>query len=415
MAPGAPLAKAARLHVAHGPVRKPATQRGSSCPDRILFRNAHLYAAHGPQPESWLLVEAGRIAALGQGAPPETPSAETLDLGGRILAPGLIDMHAHGALGHSALEATPEALQVMARFYAQHGVTGFLASTWTEPPDVVLAALENVARVMHTDTGGARLLGAHVEGPYIDVERRGAQRAEHVRRADLAEYRRWVATGAVKLLALAPEYAENMALIPQAVADGIVVSAGHTRASYEQMCRAVDLGLSQVTHLFNGMEPLHHRMPGVVGASLTLENLRCELIADNIHIHPVVLKLAARAKGADGIVLITDAIQGVGLPDGAYQEGGNTILVRDGIARIPAGNLAGSTLTLERGVANMRAATGWPLEAVLPMASRTPARALGLEGRTGTIAVGKDADLIVLDEHTTVCLTMVAGKVVYHA
>jgi len=381
--------------------------------EQTLFYNAHLYAAHGPQPEGWLLVEDGRIAALGQGTPPDVANAERLDLDGRILAPGLIDMHVHGALGRSAMEATPDALEAMAHFYAQHGVTGFLASTWTEPPDVILAALENIARVMQRSTGGARLLGGHVEGPYIDVERRGAQRAEHVRRADLDEYRRWVATGAVKLLALAPEYPENAALIPQAVADGIVVSAGHTRASYEQMCRAVDLGLSQVTHTFNGMEPLHHRTPGVVGAALTLDSLRCELIADNIHVHPVVLKLAARAKGTDGIVLVTDAIQGVGLPDGEYQEGSNTIIVKDGIARIPAGNLAGSTLTLERGVANMRAATGWPLEAVLPMATRVPARALALEKRIGSIAVGKDADLIVLDEHMAVQLTMVAGEIVY--
>ncbi|NLG29531.1 MAG: amidohydrolase family protein, partial [Chloroflexi bacterium] len=143
--------------------------------------------------------------------------------------------------------------------------------------------------------------------------------------------------------------------------------------------------------------------------------LRCEVIADNIHLHPVVLKLVARAKGSDGIVLVTDAIRGVGLPDGEYEDGGNAIFVKDGIARIAAGNLAGSTLTLERGVANMMAATGWPLEAVLPMATRVPARALGLEQRTGSIAVGKDADLVVLDEHLGVQLTMVGGDIVHRA
>jgi N-acetylglucosamine-6-phosphate deacetylase len=379
----------------------------------ILFVDAHLYAAHGPQQHSWLLVEAGRIAALGNDAPPAVPDAERIALGGAVLAPGLIDMHAHGALGRSTLEPTPDALTTIARFYAQHGVTGFLAATWTVAADDILAALDNIAGVMRVGTGGARLLGAHVEGPYIDVERRGAQRAEHVRRADRDEYRRWAATGTVKLLALAPEYPENTALIPQAVADGVVVAAGHTRATYEQMCMAVDLGLSQVTHMFNGMEPLHHRTPGVVGAGLTLDALRCEVIADNIHLHPVILKLVARAKGSDSIVLVTDAIRGVGLPDGEYEDGGNAIFVKDGIARIAAGNLAGSTLTLERGVANMIAATGWPLETVLPMATRVPARALGLEQRTGSIAVGKDADLVVLDERFNVQLTMVGGDIVY--
>jgi len=382
---------------------------------RVLFHNAHLYAEHGPQPDSWLLVESGRIADLGQGEPPTVADCARIDLDGRALAPGLIDMHVHGALGRSAMESDPEALRVMGGYYAQHGVTGYLASTWTVARGDIQAALDNVAAVMRTETDGARLLGAHVEGPYIDVERRGAQRAEHVRRADLAEYRRWIETGAVKLLALAPEYPENMALIPRAVADGVVVAAGHTRATYEQICRAVDLGLSQITHMFNGMEPLHHRTPGVVGAGLTLDTLRCEVIADNIHLHPVVLKLVARAKGSDGIVLITDAITGVGLPDGEYEDGGNTIIVKDGIARIPAGNLAGSTLTLERGLANMMAATGWSLEEVLPMATRVPARALGLQRRTGSIAVGKDADLIVLDSALHVQLTMVAGQIVYRA
>ncbi|NLG28172.1 MAG: N-acetylglucosamine-6-phosphate deacetylase, partial [Chloroflexi bacterium] len=154
----------------------------------ILFVDAHLYAAHGPLQHSWLLVEAGRIAALGHDAPPSAPDAERIALDGAVLAPGLIDMHAHGALGRSAMEPTPDALTTIARFYAQHGVTGFLAATWTVAADDILAALDNIAGVMRSGTGGARLLGAHIEGPYIDVERRGAQRAEHVRRADRDEY-----------------------------------------------------------------------------------------------------------------------------------------------------------------------------------------------------------------------------------
>jgi len=193
----------------------------------------------------------------------------------------------------------------------------------------------------------------------------------------------------------------------------VAVAAGHTRASYDDMVRAVELGVSQVTHLFNGMEPLHHRAPGAVGAALTLDPLRCQVIADNVHLHPAILKLAARAKGPDGIILVTDAIAGAGMPDGEFTLGGVPVTVRDGIARDPRGALAGSTLTMERAVANMVAASGLGLAAGLTMATRSPARALGIGARKGRIAPGCDADLVALDEHLTVTLTMVAGEIVY--
>ena len=234
-----------------------------------------------------------------------------------------------------------------------------------------------------------------------------------MRPAEPSEYRRLLATGVVRLLTVAPEYPENQVLIREATAQGIAVAAGHTRASYDAMVRAVALGVRQVTHLFNGMEPLHHRTPGAVGAALALDALRCQVIADNVHLHPAVLTLAARAKGPDGIILVTDAMAGAGMPDGEYTLGGITITVRDGIARDPEGALAGSTLTMERAVANMDAAAGLGRAAALTMATRTPARALGLGAHKGRIARGYDADLVVLEKDLTVVLTMVAGEVVY--
>jgi len=311
------------------------------------------------------------------------------------------------------MDATPEALQTMARFYAQHGVTSFLPTTTTAPLPELLAALENVARFCGRSTGGAAILGAHVEGPYLNAERRGAQEASHMRPADPAEYRQLLATGVVRLLTLAPELAENRGLIRDAVAQGIAVAAGHTRASYEEMVQAVELGLTQVTHLFNGMEPLHHRQPGAVGAALALEGLRCQLIADLIHIHPAVLKLAVRAKGTAGIILITDAMSGTGMPDGEYTLGGQRVTVHQGAARIANGALAGSTLTLDRAVRNIMAAAELPLAEALSMASRVPAQALGLAARKGGLAVGKDADLIAVDQEMRVQLTMVGGALVH--
>jgi N-acetylglucosamine-6-phosphate deacetylase len=381
----------------------------------VLFVNATVYTPGEVLPDGWVRVEGGRITGVGaggHGGPPKQEWTEVIDLGGHILAPGFIDLHVHGALGHDTMDADPEALRAMARFYARHGVTAFLATTMTAPAEAILAALETVARVRAEGTDGASLLGAHVEGPYLDVERRGCQEAVHVRPADPAEYRRLLETGAVRLLTLAPEYPENRELIREATSRGVAVAAGHTRASYDVMVEAVGLGLSQVTHLFNGMEPLHHRAPGAVGAGLALDALRCQVIADNVHVHPAALKLAARAKGPDGVILVTDAMAGTGMPDGEYTLGGVTVTVRGGVARDPHGALAGSTLTMERAVANMAAASGMGLAAALTMATRTPARAIGMGERKGRIAPGLDADLVALTEDLTVALTVVAGEVV---
>lgn len=379
----------------------------------VLLENATLYTPEEVLPEAWVCVEGRRIVGVGTEAAPRRTGAEVIDLGGRILAPGFIDLHAHGALGRDTMDADPEALCTMARFYAAHGVTGFLATTMTAPSEAILAALEAVGRARAEGTGGAALLGAHVEGPYLDVGRRGCQDASLVRPAEPSEYRRFLDTGVVRLLTLAPEYPENQQLIREAVSRGIAVAAGHTRASYDDMARAVELGVRQVTHLFNGMEPLHHRAPGAVGAALALDAIRCQVIADNVHLHPATLKLAARAKGPDGVILVTDAMSGTGMPDGDYTLGEVPIAVRDGIARDPHGALAGSTLTMERAVANMAAASGMGLAAALTMATRTPAQALNMGERKGRIAPGYDADLVALEEDLTVALTMVAGEVVY--
>jgi len=379
----------------------------------VLFMNATAYTPDEVLHGAWVWVQGGRIVGVGTQDAPLGARPEVVDLQGRILAPGFIDLHVHGALGRDTMDADPEALRAMARFYAAHGVTGFLATTMTAPSDAILAALEAVGRARAEGTGGAALLGAHVEGPYLDVERRGCQDASLVRPAEPAEYRRFLDTGVVRLLTLAPEYPENRELLCEAVSRGIAVAAGHTRASYDDMVRAVELGVSQVTHLFNGMEPLHHRTPGAVGAALALDAIRCQVIADIVHLHPATLKLAARAKGPDGVILVTDAMAGTGMPDGEYPLGGVVVTVRDGIARDPDGALAGSTLTMERAVANMAAASGMGLAAALTMATHTPARALGIGERKGRVAPGYDADLVALEEDLTVALTMVAGEVVF--
>ncbi|MHB1355274.1 MAG: N-acetylglucosamine-6-phosphate deacetylase [Anaerolineae bacterium] len=378
---------------------------------RTLFTGGTIYTVGGLWQEAWLLVADGKIAGLGQGQPPDATDAQVIDLSGCALIPGLIDLHVHGALGRDAMEPDPQALVEMSRYYAQHGVTSFLASTITASREAITRALANIGAVMRQDTGGAQLLGTHLEGPFIEAERRGAHDIAQIRVASFNEYEAYLRTGVIKLLTVAPEYPENLALITATVEHGITVALGHSRATYEQVCQAVALGARQVTHLFNGMEPLHHRLPGVVGAALTQPALCCELIADLVHVAAPVLQLAWRAKSTDGIVLVTDAMSGTGMPDGAYLLGGETVNVLDGTARIASGALAGSTLTLERGLSNMMQACQLSLAEALPMATANPARQLGLASK-GRIAFGCDADLVVLAEGK-VMLTMVQGHTVY--
>jgi N-acetylglucosamine-6-phosphate deacetylase len=380
----------------------------------LLIQHVRLCRGGAPD-EGWALLHEGHIALLGAGTPPPLGEVARLDGEGAFLAPGFLDLHVHGALGQDTMDATPQALRQMAHFYAQHGVTGFLATTMAAPPEAILAALENIAAVMRAGTGGAMLLGAHVEGPYLDVAQRGCQEAGHIRPADPAEYAAWWATGVVRLITLAPEYAPNRVLLREAVARRITVAVGHSRATYEQLVEAVADGATQVTHLYNGLEPLHHRAPGVVGAGLAIEALSCQLIADNIHVHPAVLRATVRAKGAAGLLLVSDAMRGTGMPDGVYELGGQRVTVRAGQARLDDGTLAGSTLTLERALRNILAASGLSLAEALPMLTSNPARALGLQGRKGRLAVGYDADLVLLDEQLAVRATLVGGEIVFRA
>lgn len=381
---------------------------------RTLLVHAVIYMTAGPLSDGWLLVEDGSIAAFGQGTAPAVSDAAVIDLAGQSLVPGFIDMHTHGALGCEVMDATPEALQAIARHAAQHGVTAFLPTTTAADDQATMAALRIAAAAMGRQADGAVVVGVHLEGPYLNIDRRGAQPAEAVRRADPQEYERYLDLGVIRMITAAPEYPESRTLFTTARRRGIIGSIGHTRATVEEVNLAVQAGASHVTHTFNGMEPLHHRQPGVVGAALTNDALMCELIADNVHLDPTILRLAWRAKGPARLVLVTDAMSGTSMPEGDYVLGGAKVLVHDGQARLPDGTLAGSTLTLERGLRNMMAAAQLSLAEALPLVTSNPARELGLMHK-GSIAVGQDADLVALDHAGDVLLTMVGGRVLYHS
>jgi N-acetylglucosamine-6-phosphate deacetylase len=354
----------------------------------------------------WVHVRGDRVAAVGSGPPPDGPLERPSD--GAIVAPGFVDLHVHGG-GGAQVGADAEEIAAVARFHARHGTTALLATTVPAPETALAATVRAVADVAAAPpTGRARVLGAHLEGPFVSAERPGALEVRDLRAPDRAELARLLAAGggAVRTIVIAPELPGALDLIGAAVAEGLVVGLGHTDATYAEAQAGIDRGARVATHLFNAMRPLHHREPGVVGAALAEPRVTAELIADGVHVHPAALALVHAAKGAGGIALVTDAMQAAGLPDGDYALGVRTIAVTGGEARTANGALAGSTLTMDRAV-RVCVDAGIPLGDALRMASATPASVLG---EAGVLAPGAPADLVVLDPDLQAIATMVAGE-----
>jgi N-acetylglucosamine-6-phosphate deacetylase len=326
-----------------------------------------------------------------------------LDIGDRWLVPGLIDTHVHGGGGAQCNTSSADEVAAVAAFHAAHGTTSLLATTVSAGIDELESSLRAI--------GAAGVLGAHLEGPFLNPRRPGAMDAESFVEPSLNVRERLVGGGQVAMMTVAPELPGALELIAVLAGRGIVASLGHSDASYESACAGVQAGARAVTHLFNAMAPLHHRRPGLVGAALDLDELSCELICDGVHADPVAMRLALAAKGVGGLRLVTDAISAAGLGDGEATLGGTRVTVAGGRA-ILAGSetIAGSTLTMDAALAHAVRWLGVTVEQAVTMASANPARLLGLGDRKGAIAAGFDADLVVLDEELRACSTMVAGR-----
>ena len=354
-----------------------------------------------------VLIEDGRIAAVGK----ELKGAKRLDARGALLAPGFVDLHIHGCAGDEAMDGG-DAVRRMAAWLPKNGVTAFLPTTMCDSLDNTRAALEGVRRAMENPSG-ARVLGCHLEGPFLNSSRKGAQPERFVKNPSLDAYARIVEgyEALPRVITVAPEIEGATELI-EILKSNVAVSAGHTDATAEQFEAAVNAGVTQVTHLFNAMSPFSHRAPGVAGAALADERVRVQLIADLIHLHPLALKLAWRAKGAAGCLLITDAMAATGMPDGDYKLGANRVLVRSGAARLEDGTLAGSTLTMDHAVRNMVKTVGVPEAEALRMASEYPCAAIG-EKERGVIREGMIADLVLLDGDYTPLITVIGGEIAF--
>ena len=383
---------------------------------RTAITAAALWNGHDLLLDPLLLIEDGQIAEISTHGAHEIPSgARHLNLPSATLAPSFFDVHIHGAAGHDVMEGTPEAVQKVSQFLASRGTGSYLATTVTAPLDQILRSLSDLSKLLDQATQpgwpGARPLGIHLEGPFLSHVKRGVHPPEHLLEPSIATFdRMWqAAEGKIHLMTLAPELANAAELAAHAVSKGVRISVGHSNATAAETRATIAAGATSATHTFNAMRPLDHREIGILGTVLTDDNLFAELICDGIHVDPALVKLWWRAKGPTRGILITDGMAAGGMPEGTYTLGGFAVEVANGRA-MANGVLAGSVLTLDKGLANFLEFTGASVESALPLLTRNPAAMTGLGAQTGALKIGDPASLVALDAKGKLLASIINGQ-----
>ncbi len=333
---------------------------------------------------------------------------EVLEAFGKKILPGLVDIHTHGRVGEDFSFVTGQALQKLCDSYASCGVTSVLATTMTNRPEAIEASLEVIGAFCETAHTGARLLGVHMEGPFLGEKKKGAHDARYLKKPDVMVYEKFqkLCGGKLRLLAVDPELLGAEELVRRCREDQVAVSLGHTACDYETACAATGWGADHVTHLFNAMQPLHHREPGLIGAAVD-KKMYVELICDGIHLHPAIIRMMFSLCPGK-VLLISDSMQAAGLSDGEYELGGIKVYVRDGKATQADGTIAGSTISVYDAMVNA-IRFGVPAEQAILGASYYPARSIGMESEVGSIGCGRVADFLVVDEDWTLEKVYIGG------
>ncbi|MCE5170066.1 N-acetylglucosamine-6-phosphate deacetylase [Paenibacillus profundus] len=375
-----------------------------------VVQNVQLLLPDRIVPSATVWIRDGKIERV----EPEYHSAvedqyERIDGRGQWLIPGMIDVHIHGANGLDMMDGTEASIQEVSHACAATGCTSFLATSVSSTMEDLLNMIRSVKRVIGQEAG-AKIAGIHLEGPYLNPKRKGMQNEKYLRHPNMDEMQEIFqeAGSLIKMVTIAPELPGGMELISFLKEQRVVIAVAHSDATYEEAKQAFAAGASHVTHCFNGMRPIHHRDPGLIVAAFEEHHVSLQAIVDQVHLHPAIIRLMHRLKGPEGMVLITDALQAMGMGDGNYVFGGHHVTVSEGIARLEDGTLASSTVTMNEAL-RLTVDTGISLTDAVHMGSTTPANILGLRDK-GKIEPGYDADLVLLDEQFQVVWTMIAGK-----
>ncbi|MCT1402085.1 N-acetylglucosamine-6-phosphate deacetylase [Paenibacillus sp. p3-SID867] len=376
-----------------------------------IIRHVKVHLPHQILPSATVWISNGKLKRIEstQELDKIESDAELIDGNGMWLIPGMIDVHIHGANGYDMMDGTEDSIQEVSRACAATGCTSFLATSVSSTIEDLLNMIRSVKSVIGREQG-ARIAGIHLEGPYLNPKRKGMQNEKYLRHPNLDEMKFIFqeAGSLIKMVTIAPELPGGLELISYLKEQGVVIAVAHSDATYEEAKLAFAAGASHVTHCFNGMRPIHHRDPGLIVAAFEEPHVSLQAIVDQVHLHPAIVRLMHRLKGPEGMVLITDALQAMGLGDGNYIFGGHHVTVSEGIARLADGTLASSTVTMNEAL-RLTEANGISMEDAVHMASTTPARILGLSHK-GKIEVGYDADLVLMDERYQVQWTMIEGK-----
>ncbi|MFK4785065.1 N-acetylglucosamine-6-phosphate deacetylase [Fusobacterium sp. MFO224] len=339
---------------------------------------------------------------------------EVLNAKGNYIIPGFIDVHIHGSNGSDVMDGTKEALINISKFIVKKGVTNFLATTLTSPKEELINVLKILGDIQNLDVGGANIFGVHMEGPYFDVEYKGAQDENFIKDASIKSLRDFltIKNDLVKLMSISPHTKGAYKGIEFLKRNGVVVSVGHSGATYDEVMKGIDCGISHSTHTYNGMKGLNHREPGVVGAIMSSDKVNAEIIFDEIHVHRAAVDILIRAKGVNKVLCITDAISATGLPDGDYKLGKLDVYVKNSQARLKMNDaLAGSVLTMDRAFRNILS-LGYTIYDAIKMTSTNAANEFNLN--SGEIKIGKQGDLVILDDDYNPKATIVNGKIKFN-
>jgi len=381
----------------------------------LAIANGTVYTPESRIDHGVVLADAGRIVAVG--ARPQVavpPGARVIDAGGLVVAPGLIDLQVNGAFGNDFTD-DPKTIWKVAAGLPRYGVTSFLPTIITSPLSKIAEGQDALINGRPSGFRGSVPLGLHAEGPFLNPQKKGAHNAAYLRRPDVDDVARWSRDRGIRMVTLAPELPGALGVIEALCSRGVLVSAGHSIATYEQSLEGFDAGIRYGTHLFNAMPPFLHREPALPGALLTDPRPVVGFIADGIHTHPSVVRLVWQALGPARLNLVTDCMAAVGMPPGIHRLGDYAVIVDEKSARLPPGTLAGSVLTLDQALRNLVSMAGCSLDQALATMTTTAARAIGEEGTRGRLAPGCVADVVLLSPDLGVRTTIVGGEVAYGA